>query len=76
MYAIFNKDIWIYVGVSADLQTRLIEHLNGTDAVSQRIKSYSPTGFLFEINPLPDSRALRQTQLISELRPVCNLTQR
>lgn len=73
VYAIFNKNIWIYVGESADLQARLIELLNGNDALSQRIKSYSPTGFLFELNPLPNSRVTRQSQLISELRPVCNL---
>jgi excinuclease UvrABC nuclease subunit len=73
VYGIFNQNVWIYVGEAADVHARLIEHLNGTDPISQQIRSNVPTGFVFEPVPLQPSRVTRVSQLISELRPVFNV---
>jgi predicted GIY-YIG superfamily endonuclease len=67
VYGIFNSSQWIYVGESGDIQRRLIDHLNDTEA---GIKRFSPTGFIFELQPVA-SRMDRQNTLSRELAVEC-----
>ncbi len=69
VYAIRNKDAWVYIGEARDIQVRLLEHLNGD---VPGIVREQPTHFSFELVPARD-RVERQDTLIQELRPVCNL---
>src|SRR5712692_10258156 len=68
VYGIFNSSQWIYVGENGDIQRRLLDHLSDTEA---GIKRYSPTGFIFELQP-EASRMDRQNTLIRELAVQCN----
>ncbi len=68
VYAIRNKDAWIYIGETHDIQVRLLQHLNGDVPGIARER---PTQFSFELVPARD-RVERQDALIQELRPVCN----
>ena len=73
VYAIFNASEWIYVGESADMETRLFEHLRGTSDQSVCIWKRNPTGFICESSPA-QSRVARETALRGELQPTCNKT--
>jgi hypothetical protein len=68
VYAIFNKENWIYVGEASDLRVKLIAHFDGENAC---IKESAPFGFQFEVVP-PKKRLARKKQLVRELKPVCN----
>jgi excinuclease UvrABC nuclease subunit len=68
VYAIFNKENWLYVGEASDLRGRLIAHFDGENAC---IRKNAPFGFQFEVVP-PRKRAARKKQLIGELKPICN----
>jgi excinuclease UvrABC nuclease subunit len=73
VYGIFNENEWIYVGESADMETRLLEHVRGTSDQSGCILRRKPTGFLCE--PCSElTRTLRELVLIRELSPTCNRT--
>ena len=65
VYGIYNDDKWLYIGHSTDMRASLIEHWE-TDA---RLEALGPTGWTFEITKV---ERVRQTLLISELRPVLN----
>jgi hypothetical protein len=68
VYALYNPQIWIYLGESGDLQARLLQHLGGDNAC---ITQNGPTGFQFELSPAAQ-RVARQNQLIAALGPICN----
>ena len=68
VYGLYRPSAWIYVGESADMQARLLEHLNTPTPCLAREK---PTGFTYELWQA-DKRVARQNQLILELKPVCN----
>ncbi len=68
VYAIRNKDTWIYIGEAHDIQVRLLQHLNG-DVPDIALKR--PSEFSFELVAARD-RVERQDALIGELKPVCN----
>lgn len=59
----------IYVGASADLRARLLDHLTRAD---DRIIRHEPTLCAYEIVPEHPRRLARETELILELNPVCN----
>jgi hypothetical protein len=69
VYGIFREGLWIYVGESADMQSRLVQHLTGDDSAD--IRAQAPIGFTFE-QVAAAARMARQRQLIAELNPVCN----
>ncbi len=68
VYAIRNKEAWIYIGEAHDIQVRLLQHLNGD---VPHIALERPTEFSFEPVRARD-RVERQDALIEELRPLCN----
>jgi len=68
VYALFTPQAWIYIGESGDIQTRLLQHLNGDNPCITR---NAPTGSQFELVP-PAQRVARQNQLIATLDPICN----
>ena len=68
VYGLFRPNVWIYVGESADIQARLVEHLK---APAPCIARQKPTGFTYE-SCSADQRVARQNGLILELNPVCN----
>ena len=69
VYALWRDDRWIYIGQSADICERLLEHLDSDDACVARER---PTGFGFELIADAEDRAARHRELIRELAPVCN----
>lgn len=68
VYGLSNAKQWIYVGAAPNIQAALIAHLG---EAGTRLKSYSPTGFTFEVCD-PGYHAARQSRLLGELTPVCN----
>ncbi len=68
VYAIFNRQNWIYFGESGDIQARLLQHLNGDN---QCITQNAPTGFQFELWAA-NQRVARQNQLIANPGSLCN----
>lgn len=69
VYALWRDDRWIYVGESANIFERLLEHLNGGDGC---VAHERPSGFGFELIAEAADRLARQDELIQELAPVCN----
>jgi hypothetical protein len=67
VYAIFSA-VWIYIGESNDIQSRLLEHWNGDNACIAR---GNPTGFVFEVCGLAE-RLGRQADPVAQFRPLCN----
>jgi excinuclease UvrABC nuclease subunit len=68
VYAIYNRESWIYVGEGEDIRARLLAHLRGDNAC---ITNYGPTGFQFEAVEA-NQRVARQDALILQLKPACN----
>jgi excinuclease UvrABC nuclease subunit len=68
VYVIWNKDRWIYVGETNDLQRRLLEHF---DTAGTCILRNMPGGFGVELVS-SQARVQRQNVLIGQLRPACN----
>lgn len=67
VYGIFNQNRWIYVG-KGDIRKRLLDHLNGDNPC---ILNAQPTHWVDET--CSESRMdIREKQLISELKPLCN----
>jgi hypothetical protein len=67
VYAIWRHATCIYVGATYDLQRRLLEHFNGSDACVIREQ---PTSFGFELSA-GIRRVERHSSLIQELSPIC-----
>jgi excinuclease UvrABC nuclease subunit len=67
VYAIYSA-VWIYIGESNDIQSRLLEHWNGDNAC---ITLAIPTAFAFEVCNLSE-RVRRQATLIGRFGPLCN----
>lgn len=68
VYALWNKDYWIYVGQSGDIQGRLLQHLGGDNDC---ITHGQPTAFGFELIDDASERDARQAALIRDLKPMC-----
>jgi len=68
VYAIYNQQIWIYVGEGQDIRDRLLAHLRGDNAC---ITNCVPTAFQFETVGA-SQRVVRQDALILQLKPACN----
>jgi len=68
VYGLSNAREWIYVGETDNMQARLLELLEKTDAFRA---DGIPTGFCFELC-LPHDRVARQRRLIQELDPARN----
>lgn len=68
VYALYTGQQWVYVGESADIQARLLQHLG---CHSPCISRMSPTTFSSELVPA-HQRVARRHRLILELRPLCN----
>ena len=69
VYALWRDDRWIYIGQSANIFERLLEHLSATDDCITRER---PSGFGFELIADARGREAREGELIRELSPVCN----
>jgi hypothetical protein len=69
VYALWRDERWIYVGESANIFERLLEHLGDHDDCVARER---PTGFGFELIEDPAGRQARRSELVHELAPVCN----
>jgi hypothetical protein len=70
VYALWRNERWIYIGQSANIYERLLEHLGGDEDCVARER---PTGFGFELIADAAGRLTRQGELVRELAPVCNL---
>ncbi|MGH7305633.1 MAG: hypothetical protein ACRELZ_20305 [Candidatus Rokuibacteriota bacterium] len=68
VYALFNKTTWVYVGESRNIRAQLMGHLNGDIAC---IAMFPSLTFSYELL-LPLICPWRLSEVISELRPVCN----
>jgi hypothetical protein len=68
VYAIWRDTTCLYVGASYDLERRLLEHFNGSNACIIRAQ---PTTFGFEL-AVGLRRVERQCTLVRELNPLCN----
>lgn len=68
IYGISNKNEWIYIGESDNIQRALLEHLMEVNSPLQRRE---PTGFVFDICA-GGLRVDRQGKLIMEYGPTCN----
>jgi excinuclease UvrABC nuclease subunit len=69
VYAIWNKQVWIYIGETQDIQRRLLEHFDHTEACIQESK---PAVWGYELFQSEQFRIQRQRALIRELLPACN----
>jgi hypothetical protein len=67
VYVVYGA-VWIYIGESNDIQSRLLDLWNGDNACIARAV---PTGFVFEACDLTE-RLRRQATLIARFRPLCN----
>lgn len=67
VYGIFKHLQWIYIG-KGDIRTRLLEHLNGDNALILR---HGPTHWVGELHADPAMSA-RERELILECDPPCN----
>jgi len=68
VYALFGTDGWVYVGECGNIRARLLAHFDGPNAC---VKGRQPMGFQFEL-VAAKQRAARKSELIVELKPVCN----
>src|SRR5258708_3103854 len=68
VYVIYNRQTWIYIGESGDIQARLLQHYGGDNACITR---HAPTGFDFEL-AVAAQRVARQDYWIGQLGPACN----
>lgn len=68
VYAIYNPQVWIYIGESGNIRERLLAHFDGDNPC---IIQNHPTGFQFEL-VAANQRVARQDALILALAPVCN----
>jgi hypothetical protein len=68
VYALWNRDFWIYIGESTDIQRRLLHQLTRD---RDRITQGQPTAFGFELIADPAERAARQAELVQDLMPIC-----
>ena len=68
VYALWNRDVWVYVGETDDIRKRLLEHVSGSN---ECIASGHPTAFGFELINDPVERIARQAALIRDLMPIC-----
>ena len=68
LYGISNKNEWIYIGASDNIQQALLGHLqqSGTTLLIKK-----PTGFVFEVCD-GSRRGQRQDRLVLEYEPTCN----
>jgi excinuclease UvrABC nuclease subunit len=66
VYGIFEHGAWIYVGESANLRGRLLEHIAD---VGHEMHAHHPTHFVYELS---EQRGPRHNQLIRECAPRCN----
>ena len=64
VYGIRNGDKWLYVGRSRDIRASLLEHW-----ANVQLTALGPAEWAFELTNMP---AVRQTLLITELRPILN----
>lgn len=58
----------VFVGESADIQARLLEHLDRDD---DGIAQHAPSLFAYELVPLQSERLARVRALTLELHPLC-----
>ena len=68
VYALWNKEFWIYIGECSNIQDRLLHHLDG-DGVC--VRQERPTTFGFELIEQTEKRLARQAALIRDLMPIC-----
>lgn len=68
VYLIFNRREYIFVGESANIRKRLLEHLQRDE---EGIRSHYPIYFNYELCP-EGRRAKRRAELIDRLKPVCD----
>jgi hypothetical protein len=69
VYGLSNSREWLFVGVAGNIQAALLEHLRETGT---RLQAHAPTGFTFEV--CGSDGLARQSRLIQELRPLCNVS--
>ena len=74
VYVIDSPQNWIYVGESADVRDRLLDHYSGATEQSNCIDRYDPATFDYELVSGRDARKKRQDELIERLDPKCNKT--
>jgi len=67
IYALWNKEVWIYIGACNDLQERLVLHLVHD---VEGLHHQRPTAFGFELIDDPAERTARQTALIRDLMQI------
>jgi predicted GIY-YIG superfamily endonuclease len=68
VYGLSNAREWIYIGVSENIRSSLLEHL---ETRSSPLMKRQPTGFVYEV-VCPGDEWARQDRLIQEYEPTCN----
>ncbi len=74
VYVIDSASAWIYVGESANIEDRLIDHHDGHSTQSDCIDRWDPATFDYELVSGRDARRQRQDELIETFKPKCNKT--
>jgi hypothetical protein len=69
VYGISNAREWIYIGETDNIQSSLLSHLHD---INTSLMKRQPTGFVFEVCDQAQ-RPSRQSRLVSEYGPACNL---
>lgn len=71
VYGISNASRWLYIGETANIQERLLQHLADS---GNALTPHSPAGFSYEICESA-ARALRRQRLVAKYNPVLNRTE-
>lgn len=74
VYVIDSKQHWIYIGESANIRDRLLDHHSGASTQSSCIDRHNPATFDYELVSGSDARKRRQDELIEAWKPKCNKT--
>ncbi len=67
-YGITNASEWIYIGVTDDIRSELLNYLRER---STPVMKRKPSGFVFEVRD-DWERVNRHNRLVTEYKPVCN----
>jgi hypothetical protein len=70
VYVMYRGSTCVYVGQSVDIRGRLLDHLGGDNSCINRCLPST-----VYVEAVAGNPSWRETQLIRQLRPVCNIQQ-
>ncbi len=68
VYGLALPGKWVYIGSSFNIRRALLDYLSGQKPY---VLQWQPRQFTFELLPYK-ARLVRQKELVSQYRPVCN----